>query len=466
MHPVYLLVVGLLGFSLTSLQSESAGACEYRTFKSRASGKEVRARLLSIEGKNAQIRTSAGQEVTIPIQALSVDDQAYIQAWSPDERQLKWLEDLSLSEFLRESGYTQTPFNVGSGKLTINVAVNQKPFEFLLDPGKFLTIFNRELADQVGVQPSEVVFGEFPLPDGSLEPVVGGVFKSFSLGQTHLEPWEMGMADLPKIGFQAQGILGADFFQLMGAMIDWQKRVAYCKAAETDSAEPEVGELREYATRSGSKMLGELVKVEGETVTLNVDGGKQLQLPISSLSDTDREYLDLWMTDPRRKGLGSLKISQILSAEGYAPVPYGYGNSTVAAFELELGTEKLRFLLNSTLPVSYLDRAAASRIGMSATPLEEFMLVDGKKTQLHLTTLNKLNTAGNPLPSVDVRIVDLNGANSSGAIPIRTCMIFRFPELAARQAEVDVDGILGLDAIRKLGALIDYEAQKMFVRVP
>tara|TARA_R110002096_G_scaffold238581_4_gene430128 strand:- start:2390 stop:3808 length:1419 start_codon:yes stop_codon:yes gene_type:complete len=465
-HLAYVFVVGWLGLTIASSLAELAGAAEYRTFTSRASGKEVRARLLSVDGKDAQIRTSSGLDVTIPIQALSIDDQAYIQAWNPDERRAEWLDDLGLSEFLRESGYTQTPLKVGDRNLTIDVAVNQKPFEFLLDPGQFLTIFDSNLAAQAGVERSEIVFGEFPLPDGSLEKVIAGVFDSFTLGQTHLEPWEMGIADLPKIGFKAQGILGADFFQLMDAMIDWQKRVAYCKGGETENAGPDVGELREYTTKTGAKMLGELVTVESTSVTLNVDGGKQVQVPISSLSHADREYLDLWSTDPRRKGLGSVKIGEILEAEKFAPVPYGYGNSTVAAFELNLGTEKLRFLLNSTLPVSYLDRAAASRIGMSATPLNEFMMVAGKKTQLHLAKLETLNIAGKPLPSLDLRIVDLNGANSTGAIPIRTCMIFRFPELAARQGQVDVDGILGLDAISKLGALIDYQAQKMFVRVP
>lgn len=463
-HLVYLLVVGLLGTSLTSAYSEAAGASEYRSFTSRASGKEVRARLLAIEGNDARIRTSAGQTIAIPVQALSVDDQAYIQSWNPDERRDEWLKELSLAEFLRESGYTQTPFQNSDGKLKVSAVINEQSFEFHLNPGKFLTIFDRKLADQVGAEPSEIVFGEFPLPDGSIEPVIAGTFKSFSLGQTHLEPWEMGMADLPKIGFQEQGILGADFLQLMGSMVDWQKRVAYCKPDDAAGTEPEVGELREYTTKAGTKMLGELIKAEGETVTLNVDGGKQVQVPMTSLSDADREYLDLWTTDPRRGGIESLKVGEILEAEGFAPVSYTSSISRIAAFQFEFGTEKLQFLLNPTLPVSFLNRTAASRIGMAATPMAESVIVDGKKTQLHLAALENLEVKGKALPSLDFRIVDLNGANASGSIPIRDCMIFRFPELAARQGTVDIDGILGLDAIRTLGALIDYQAQTMYVR--
>ncbi len=458
----------LLALSLSAADAEPPGAAEYRTFTSRSSGKEVRARLLELDGANAKLRTSAGETVAIPIQALSVDDQAYIQAWNPDERRMAWMEEMGLASFLRQSGYTQTPFKADGRRLKVDVSVNGAPYEFLLETGQFLTVFDANLAAEVGGERSTVLFGEFPMPDGSKEGVYASVFESFALGETKLAPWEMGVCNLERVGIAGPGLLGADFFQANEAIIDWRKRVAFCKpaaekgAAPAPAPAPKVGELREFTTQSGKKVLGEAVAFKNGVATLNVDGGKQVQVPIRTLSDADREYLDLWSTDPRRAGLRSTKPDEILAAEGYEPVAYGYGNSTVAAFELKLGAETLRLLINAALPVSYLDQATAARVGISAVPIDAFLMVGGKKTQLSLAKLDKLQVAGKPLPALEMRVVDLKAAGA--AVPIRSCMIFRYPELKARMGEVDVDGILGLNAIGRLGALIDYRTQKMFVQ--
>ena len=458
------LVFGTIGFALAA----EHGALEYREFSSRT-GKSLRARLISIDGKMAKLRNSAGTHVTVPIGGMSADDQAYFQTWNPNERRDAWIAEFGLSTFLSDAGFNPMRLNIDENarKLTAKVVVNGQAHDFTVDTGQFLSIIDRNLATTAGAEFSDVTFADFPLADGTKELVKAAVFKTFEVGQAKLTDWEMGTCNFERVGVPLPGKLSADFFEVTDAMIDWRKRTAYLKTATLTNTitEPDIGELREFVSTGGKKMLGELVSLEDGLAKLNVDGGKQLDVDITALSPADREYIDLWSSDPRREGLGDIDLTEVLDKSNYVAAPYSYGNSTVPAFEMKIGEHKVRFLLNPTLPVSYLNQETAMRIQVAASPLQEFLLVGDKRTQIHLAKIKSLSIGGAMQPEFHFRIVDLQGAGQSGAVPIKTCMIFRFPEAKKRLSEqIAVDGILGLDFVTRLGALIDYKSQKMFVK--
>ncbi len=353
---------------------ENPGAGDYRTFQN-SEGKEIRARLISFEADAVVLRSSLGQEFTTPMSGLSDNDQGYIEEWDSLERMKSWMDEKGIDGFLSDKGFSVMPLKMAEDVLEVSAKVNGADFDFKVDPGRFLTIFNKEQALVSGVEMSDIAYGDFPLEGGGMETVFGGTFKSFVVGEARFGPWDMGVADLPKIGFEAIGLLGADFFHLNDAIIDWKKKRVFLKT-EKDVPElaPVPSELRDYTDTQGRKLMGEWVSQEKGVVTIKTDGGQEVSIPLASLSQEDQEYVELWNTNPRREGASGISINQILELTGRIPVPYDYGNSTVAAFEMTHQGETLRFLLNTTLPQSYLSSEAAAKADMEIEETPDRML--------------------------------------------------------------------------------------------
>jgi len=442
---------------------EDPGAGGYRTFKN-SEGKEIRARLITVEDGSIVLRSSLGQEFTTPLSGLSDNDQGYVEEWDSLERMKSWMGEKGVDGFLKEKGFSVMPLQMADDVLEATASVNGADFNFKVDPGRFLTIINKEQALASGVEMSDIAYGDFPLETGGMETVFGGTFKSFVVGEAEFSPWDMGVADLPKIGFDAIGLLGADFFHLNDALIDWEnKRVFLMTEKEAPESAPVPAELRGYTDTQGRKLMGEWVSQQDGVVTIKTDGGRKVEIPVASLSREDQEYVEMWNSNPRRKGVSGISINQILELTGRIPVPYDYGNSTVAAFEMTHQGETLRFLLNTTLPLSYLSNEAAGKLGLDIETTPDKMMVEGNIVPVQLARGITLATEGDDLKPFDFQVLELAPGGKLAA-PIRTCMVFRFPELAARSKAVDVDGILGLDWMIANGAVVDYLAQTLFVK--
>lgn len=456
-------ILGCFVLAPLSAQEEGPyGAAGFRNFRNHE-GKEIRARLMSIEGEKVVLRSSLGREFITSKDELSDEDQGYIEEWNPHERLQMILEEKGLAAFLKHRGFSEMPFQVKEEKVVVSALVNGRAVEFAVDPGRFLTILNKEQALAADVEMSEIAYGDFPLPNGGMETVFGGTFASFVVGEAKFGPWDMGVADLPRIGFDAKGLLGADFFHLNDAVIDWEESRVFLKTTkDMPPVEGLIPKLREFTDIAGRTLTGEWVSQGDDQVKIRTDGGKKVDIALSSLSPEDQEYLDLWNTDPGRNGLAQVDFAKFSEITGKLPVTYDYGNSTVAAFEMTLDGQPLRFLLNTTLPSSYLSVEAAAKTGLDTEETPDRMLIGNQVVPVGLVRDATIESGGEKLAPFDFRVIELSPGGKLAA-PVRSCMIFRFPELAARFQPFDVDGILGLDWVMKHGAVVDYLSQAMFV---
>ncbi len=220
-------------FSLTAHLSaqSSAGAAEFRTFKSQT-GKELRARLMRVDGPSAILRRANGSEIPVPISALSVDDQAYVQGWDPSERVRAAAKNaaggLGLKQFMEKKGYAAAKLTLKGKAVLVDVKVNGKDFTFVFDSGRALSMVDSDVAAATGVEVfRDVDFGDFPTLDGGTEKVFAGATNSFGIAGLEIKGFELGVCSLKRIGIEAKGVMGADVLQYFDGIADWGSMSLY-----------------------------------------------------------------------------------------------------------------------------------------------------------------------------------------------------------------------------------------------
>jgi hypothetical protein len=212
-------------------QSAGPGAAAYREFTS-TTGKALRARLLAVEGEKARLRVSDGKELVVPVAALSAEDQAYIAAWDPRERFRSGAGDggAGLAKRLTAEGFMTVPLALEGKTLSVQAAVNGKSVTLAFDSGRVLTMIDRALAEEAGVDVLEDLdFGEFRGADGSVVKVVAGTTKSFKLGDAEIPAFELGVVDFARVGLEGQGVVGSDVLQYFDGLVDWQGLKVFLK---------------------------------------------------------------------------------------------------------------------------------------------------------------------------------------------------------------------------------------------
>jgi len=224
--PMKSALLTLLCFSaalLAPAQEPGPGAAAYRVFTS-TSGKALRARLLVVEGDKVRLRVSDGKELVVPLEALSPDDQAYVAAWDPKERFRAGAGDggAGLAKRLEAEGFMTVPLSMAGKTLSAKATVNGKEVTLGFDSGRVLTMIDRALAVQAGVEVLEDIdFGEFRAADGSVIKVVAGTTKSFKLGDAEIPAFELGVVDFARVGMEGQGVIGSDVLQYFDGLVDW-----------------------------------------------------------------------------------------------------------------------------------------------------------------------------------------------------------------------------------------------------
>ena len=226
------ILAACLGFiSLLGNATAQSGAATYRDFKSK-SGKTVRARLIKVDGENAVLRFSSGQDKPIPIGALSTEDQAYIQTWDPGERARAAASDMAsgiaLKDFMEKKGYYVSKLIQEGKEVYVDVKLNGNDYKFVFDSGRFLSMIDTAVAREVGADTSDnLEIGDLPGKNGTTEKVIAGITKNFIVGGAKMATFEPGVCNLANIGIDAQGVLGADVLQYFEGIADWNTMQLY-----------------------------------------------------------------------------------------------------------------------------------------------------------------------------------------------------------------------------------------------
>ncbi len=221
----------LLGWISPVSAQSGAGAAEYRTFTSQT-GKEIRARLMRVDGDQVILRRSAGGEVPVPIAALSLDDQAYVQKWDPAERTRAVANEatggIGLAQFMEAKGYPAAKLTQKGKSILVDVQINGKPYTFVFDSGRALSMIDSKVAKDNNMEIyDDVEFGKFPTQDGGVEPVLAGSMKSFGIAGLKIDAFEMGVCNLSRIGIDADGVMAADVLQYYDGIADWKSMILY-----------------------------------------------------------------------------------------------------------------------------------------------------------------------------------------------------------------------------------------------
>ena len=116
-----------------------------------------------------------------------------------------------------------------------------------------------------------------------------------------------------------------------------------------------LGQTREFTSATGQKLAAELVGYADGVAQLKLANGKTVPLQLSKLSEADREYVDLWATDPSRNmSNADMTMDDYLAGLGYDSVLYNDEKSS-AIIEITFGDVVRKFMVNTNLPYSYID---------------------------------------------------------------------------------------------------------------
>ena len=230
-------------------QTPTPGAADYRDFTNTA-GKVLRARLLSVDDeKNAILRLSSnGKDIPIPISSLSGPDQAFINAWDPEERiknkpTLKRgnrpkppppADGLTFAKLLSDEGYTSVKMKQEGRAILVDVMIDGKPFRFAVDTGQTLTMMDSSVARQLALK-LEFELAAYNLADGSVAKVMAADVDSIDIGDVKIEKISLGVGDLQRIGFgDVQGVFGSDILTYFEGLVDWSTLTLYLSIKESD----------------------------------------------------------------------------------------------------------------------------------------------------------------------------------------------------------------------------------------
>ena len=213
--------------------------------------------------------------------------------------------------------------------------------------------------------------------------------------------------------------------------------------AATAMAEP-----RQFTSSGGKQLEAELVGYADGIAQLKLADERTVPLPLANLSEADREYVDLWATDPSRvMSTTDVTMDQYLSGLGYNSVVYNDEKSAIIV-EMTFANLTRKFIINTNLPYSYIDGPVADALGMKTKPTGDFLATyDGSQAGISEGKLENFTFGKSIFESRIFRVVNLvpTGINNLGE---------------------QIDGILGYDFLQDFDAVIDYQSKKLHFLPP
>jgi len=78
---------------------------------------------------------------------------------------------------------------------------------------------------------------------------------------------------------------------------------------------------REFKGRNGKEIQAEVISKSPGKVMLRLESGKEVEVPLSSLSEADQLYVAVWESpEAKEKRLKAVKLDEALRAQGYVPL--------------------------------------------------------------------------------------------------------------------------------------------------
>ncbi len=441
----------LIGFpAITTAQQPNAA--EYRDFKG-SNGKIIPAVLLDKTADSATLLLKSGQRATVPFPNLSAEDQAYITAWSKEKAVfLQKCRTLTIRQLLELRGYESFPFRFVGNSIFIDGKLNGKQGTFLIDTGAGTSLlhipFAKDSACTVGEMTEKIygVAGEAPAGWTEVPNISFGesVFKGTRILATDLTK---GLADGQKL--REQAILGADLMSQLEAVISYPERRIFLRPDKSDGAEVKSGDeaamaFRLFKTIENKTYRGKITTKTPTVITLEIIGGKVVQIPIANLTPDDAKYANDWSEASTffLQYCQSLTMQELLVLRKYQSFEYDRRGNHIFV-DGTLNEHKVTYLIDTGADSSLLHLKAANDNSCDVGPMDQFVQGIGGKAPAGVAIIKKLTMGDAVLTNRKVLATDLNRISPG--------------------QDLDYVGLFGADFMRELDAVITYREKRIFL---
>lgn len=194
-------------------------------------------------------------------------------------------------------------------------------------------------------------------------------------------------------------------------------------------------EAREFKGKNGKVIEAEIVSKSPGKVVLRLDEGRELEIPLSSLSEADQLFVEVWVSPEQKAAqLRKVELNEALEAQGYLALPVSLVEGRLVV-EVTMNGESAKLMVDHRNEQPILSKAAAEKKGFKFKKLEGGGQVVGKYTP------------------------DLVGDGERGMKRLEF-LVADVPNLPG-----NIDGMIGGQTFVDHSARLDFEGKKLWVRV-
>lgn len=106
---------------------------------------------------------------------------------------------------------------------------------------------------------------------------------------------------------------------------------------------------REFTGKNGKTIEAEIVSKTEQAVVLELESGKTVTVPLSSLSEADQLYVQVWESpgekEAKESKLRDVDLDAVLAAKGYVAFPIE-SRGQFSVVKLRLGDKEAAFMFN------------------------------------------------------------------------------------------------------------------------
>lgn len=222
MFVIRLLLITALGLSLSQ--------AETRSFTN-SDGRAIEAELVGFADGKAMLKLANGKTAPVPIASLSPADQEYIDLWASDPSRSTAAADVTMEQYLTNLGCDSVTYNDEKSAMVIKMNIAEREHTFVINTNLPYSYLDGPIADVLGLTVKQT--GDLlNTIDGRQLGVGEGKLDNFQLGSSKFGSRIFRVANLVatginNFGIQVDGILGYDFLQEYGAVLDYKAKKLY-----------------------------------------------------------------------------------------------------------------------------------------------------------------------------------------------------------------------------------------------
>ena len=203
-------------------------------------------------------------------------------------------------------------------------------------------------------------------------------------------------------------------------------------------------QMRDFTSSDGRKLTAKITGYGSGQVRLETADGRNVSVPLTGLSQADREWADLWATDPHRKSQGGdggpaaptappTKLEKFLLGSDF-DVTFYDDLKYIMIIDVIVEDKVYKFQVNTGLPFSYIDDPMADIFGMQTKPI---------------------NTVLSGGVGVSEGVLK-NFTIGETVFPERLFRVTKLEATGLKNSGAQIDGVLGFDFLQEYDVVIEY----------